>query len=107
MAGYPEGVEVRITYKAFEANLDFNQAVTTVLVDWKEGAGLPPQEVLTEVFRATNTYSGSLWELIEPRLSRLRTHTAVSVGDEVEVNGVLYRCEPVGWEKIPRYQFEG
>jgi hypothetical protein len=101
MAGYPEGVEVRIILKAFGEFPDDNLFVTTILVDWLEGVGLSDDEVLDAVFHATNTYSGSLWNLIEPRLSERRTHTALSVGDEVEVDGRTYRCDPVGWSAVP------
>ncbi len=101
MAGYPEGVEVRIILKAFGEFPDDNLFITSVLVNWAEGAGLSDDEVLDAVFHATNTYSGSLWNLIEPKLSRLRTHTALSVGDQVEVDGRAYRCDPVGWSAVP------
>jgi hypothetical protein len=30
-------------------------------------------------------------------LSPDRTHTALSVGDEVTVDDVTFRCEPAGW----------
>lgn len=102
MAGHPKGVAIKITYKAFEAHIQPTDGhfVTSVIVDWLEGVGLSDDEVLEEVFRATNTYSGSLWNLIEPLLSQYRTHTAVSVGDEVSVNGNTYRCEFVGWKPI-------
>lgn len=95
-----QGVEVLITYKAFAGFLDDDHEVTSVLVDWAGGRGLSELEVCGAVFRATNTYSGELWELIAPLLSPRRTHTAVSVGDEVRVHGITYRCEPVGWEAV-------
>lgn len=95
-----QGVEVTITYKAFASVLRDGYEVTSVVVDWAGGAGLDDSQVCEAVFHATNTYSGKLWELIKPHLSPRRTHTALSVGDEVHVNGITYRCEPVGWEAV-------
>jgi hypothetical protein len=33
-------------------------------------------------------------------LSAFRTHTAISVGDEIEINGQVYICADFGFEKI-------
>lgn len=105
MSGYPEGVQVIITYKAFAEFItpedEGVSPVTFIRVDWLEGAGLSDDHVLERVFHDTNTYSGSLWDQIKDRLPERRTHTAVSVGDEVQVNGRDYVCKPVGWEFIP------
>ena len=49
------------------------------------------------VFAQTNTYTGPLWDIIEPRLDPKRTHTALSVGDEVSVDGWVYVCDRIGF----------
>lgn len=49
------------------------------------------------VFRDTNLYSGPIWDLIKDRLPAYRSHTALSVGDYVVVNGNAYRCNSTGW----------
>ena len=48
-------------------------------------------------FRDTNLYSGPIWDLIEDKLPIGRSHTALSVGDYVVVNGNAYRCNNLGW----------
>lgn len=44
---------------------------------------------------------GPLWDLIEPVMPEDRSHTALSIGDEVEIDGKSYRVEPVGWLELP------
>ena len=55
---------------------------------------------LEVVYHNTNTYSGNLWQIIEPKLSAFRTHTSISVGDEIEIDGQVYICADFGFEKI-------
>ena len=38
----------------------------------------------------------NLWETIESKLSPTRTHTSLSVGDEVEIDGRAYVCKDLG-----------
>lgn len=52
------------------------------------------------VFAETNTYSGSLWDRIEPLLPETRTHTALSVGDLVRIDDRVYKCASVGFKLI-------
>jgi len=87
--------EVTITHRAFA-----QRRVTSLVVDWAGADGLTDEEVCEAVFIATNTYSGGLWEAIQPLLPPNRTHTALSVGDEVTVRGTTYRCEGVGWSVV-------
>lgn len=83
---------LKITWQAFgpshsaELEIDDMQVTPVTLCDM--------------VFRDTNTYSGALWDLIEPKLPEGRSHTALSVGDLVTVDGVKYRCEHVGWDRV-------
>ena len=58
------------------------------------------EEICERVFEETNTYSGEIWKIIKPLLDPRRTHTALSVGDEVEIDGVTLRCEDIGWSRI-------
>lgn len=39
----------------------------------------------------------SIWNLLKPVLPSNRTHTSLSVGDEVTINNNTYRCESTGW----------
>lgn len=57
-------------------------------------------DICDMLFRQTNLYEGYAWNILEPLLPENRTHTALSVGDEITVNGVTYRCEPIGWAEV-------
>jgi len=56
--------------------------------------------LLEDLFKQTNWYEGNIWDIIEPVLPADRTHTALSVGDEVEIDGLVYRCAEFGWEYL-------
>jgi len=56
-------------------------------------------DIAEECFVATNTAHGLLWTLIEPALPPERTHTALSVGDTVSIDGRAYRCDRFGWTR--------
>ena len=81
---------------------------TTITITWKAfgsptsatiqyDTGLDEDAILAKAFRETNLYEGYLWNALEPHLPEDRTHTALSVGDEVAINGNVFRCEPFGW----------
>ncbi len=95
--------ELRITHKAFAHVVqedDAEEPVSTLVVEWAGADGLSDAQVCEAVFHQTNTYRGDLWDAIQPLPSPRRTHTALSVGDEVTVRGTTYRCEPAGWEAV-------
>lgn len=56
-------------------------------------------QICEVVFRETNQYEGPLWDALQP-LPEERTHTALSVGDHVRIDGVLYRCQMMGFEQV-------
>jgi hypothetical protein len=57
-------------------------------------------EMLCEfLYRDTNTYSGSLWDLLQP-LPENRTHTALSVGDTVSLDGRVWEVADFGFKRI-------
>lgn len=69
--------------------------------------GVPPEAICEMVFRDTNVYDGSLWALLQP-LPEERTHTALSVGDEVTIDGRIFRCMDIGFaEVLPCPNHEG
>jgi hypothetical protein len=88
--------KIKITWKAFSDSA--LRPETSVEFDTE--LFVAPLAFCDMVFRATNVYSGALWDLIQPMLSPDRTHTALSVGDEVTVDNVTYRCEHAGWSVI-------
>ena len=54
--------------------------------------------VTEDLFIATNTYSGPLWDQVQPVLpGEPRDHTAISIGDQVTIDGISYGCQRLGW----------
>lgn len=93
--------KVKITWKAFGDKPAIGKFITSV--DFETDFKIAEADVdqfLEVVYRVTNTYSGELWKIIEPKLSDIRTHTSLSVGDEVEIDGQVYICADFGFEKI-------
>jgi hypothetical protein len=93
--------QVKITWKAFGDKPAANKFVTSVefetdfkLEDWYI------EQFMNIAYRQTNTYSGNLWDVISPLLSPLRTHTALSIGDEIEIDGVAYVTANFGFIKV-------
>jgi hypothetical protein len=88
---------ITITWKAFG-----NPTSATIEWDYPD-TGLHSITVCEQVYEATNLYRGALWDALEPHLPENRTHTALSVGDEVEIVGFLtHRCEPAGWSIVEK-----
>lgn len=93
--------QVKITWKAFGDKPEAGRFVSSVEFETEFKINEPDvDQFLNVVYRATNLYSGNLWELIQPKLSETRTHTALSIGDEVEIDGQVYIVADFGFEKI-------
>lgn len=88
---------ITITWKAFG-----EPASATITINTIKNA----EELCEEVFRDTNLYGGDIWDALVPVLPEDRTHTALSVGDEVEIDGVVYRCDVFGWAYTPAKELE-
>ena len=92
--------EIKITWKAFGDKPQIERFISSV--EFK----LPVSDktdfaICEEIYKQTNLYQGTWWKLlIEPLLSATRTHAAISVGDEIEINGQVYICADFGFEKI-------
>jgi hypothetical protein len=56
------------------------------------------QAVAELLFAATNLYAGPYWSLVQAHLPEDRGHTALSVGDVVQVGEVVLSCESLGWQ---------
>lgn len=93
-------VAIKITWKAFagkpEASVTFN---AKGLFEGKND-----YDVCNQIFQDTNLYGGLVWEQIKNNLPQERSHTALSVGDEITFYDYsedkvtkVYRCEDIGW----------
>jgi len=105
-------MKVKVTWKAFGNKIELGRFVSSVefdILDYKIPADKYPA-LLNAIYRATNLqsdleeFNGSafeiyLWKVIEARLAPDRTHTSLSVGDEIEIEGQVYVCADIGWLK--------
>lgn len=91
--------KVKITWSAFAGMMDGEEEIPVTSVEFTLDTDKSDESICDEVFASTNLYRGKVWEIISPILPEVRSHTALSVGDVVEVDGVSCRCEPAGWSK--------
>ena len=91
--------EIKISWKAFEPRGERQHTSVSFSHEIKNPHGIMDKVLLELIFESTNLYQGMFWDIIEPKLSPLRTHTALSVGDEIEIDGRVYRCENIGWKR--------
>ncbi len=99
-------IQVKVTWKAFGESPIHNEYITSVEFALNEEDYGSALEICEKVFSDTNRYEGKVWDIIQPLLSNERTHTALSVGDEVEVDGHAFRCDSVGWLPLCDWQVE-
>jgi len=100
---------VKVTWKAFgnlpEANRYISSVIFDLPIDYKTNEE-QRNYICEAVYADTNLYKGYFWNRIQPLLSPTRTHTALSVGDEIEVasqeaNSVnTYRVADFGFDLI-------
>lgn len=76
------------------------EPVTSATIETPPCFSMPDMELLEELFKETNLYEGPFWNRIERVIPVNRTHTALSVGDHVVIDGRAYRCESVGWTRV-------
>lgn len=84
--------QVEVVWRAFgnETSVEFE-------IDF-DGSDL---ELRNQIFQDTNLYSGKVWDkMVEAGLPADRTHTALSVGDDVRIGETIYRCAEVGWNLV-------
>lgn len=92
--------KVKITWKAFGDKPERGRFISSVEVETNFPEHVSDQQILEVIYADTNLYQGYIWNLIESKLSNTRTHTSLSVGDEVEINGQVYICASFGFKKI-------
>ena len=98
-------MKVKVTWKAFGNKPDAGRFISSV--EFETDFTITNPLLLCDVlYHVTNTYSGNLWKIIEPKLSPTRTHTALSVGDEIEIDGQVYVCADFGWVKAEEADIE-
>lgn len=102
---------IKLTYKAFGNRPEINREITSVEFNVETGT-TPDLDLMNIIYEATNlqdelySFGGAnsvafkVWKLIEPLLSPKRTHTSLSVGDEITIDGRVYEISPVGFTQL-------
>jgi len=99
--------KVKITWKAFGNKPKRGRFISSVEFETEFVINDENRDqFFNVVYAQTNTYQGNLWKVIEPKLSATRTHTALSVGDEIEIDGQVYICANSGFEKIENVEIK-
>ena len=55
--------------------------------------------ICERIWTDMNRYEGEVWDSMQP-LPAPRPHTALSVGDEVRIDGRAYVCADIGFKKL-------
>ena len=84
---------VNIYHGAF-GDEDINKRVFA----YTDGVSINDDEILERAFLVFNAPFEYLNEEDQALFKKYRPLRSLSVGDVVEINGVRYRCMPVGWE---------
>jgi hypothetical protein len=106
-------MDITIIYSAFNLGVDEINAqrptgsrqvvkdATAHVVGIPECFEAEDNVILEALFENTNLYHGPFWDRL--RLPENRTHTAISVGDRVLIDGREYECAAIGWDRIDEY----
>ena len=89
--------QVTITWKAFGDRPEANRFISTVEFKTEFPETITDQGILNICYADTNLYQGYIWGKIEALLSPTRTHTALSVGDEIAIDGRIYEVANTGF----------
>lgn len=104
---------VKITWKAFGNQVERKRFISSVTFALPIEADNEQAEysVCNTIYSQTNQYDGTIWlKHIQPLLAPNRTHTALSVGDEIELTNEdtnmvrRYVCAPIGWRCVEEYE---
>lgn len=101
---------IKLTYKAFGNQPERNREITSVEFDLEIGTTLD-LDVMNLIYEATNLqdelaefgaapFTLKLWQTIQPLLSPKRTHTSLSVGDEIQIGARNYAITDTGFKML-------
>ena len=105
--------KVKITWKAFGDIAEFGKKVTSVEFNVEFPWNTPDEKFCEQIYKATNLQSEladfgasqstiELWETIKPLLSENRTHTSLSVRDEIKIGDKVYVCADLGFKLLEK-----
>ena len=68
-------------------------------VKFEFGAEWTDQHIIYAIYGDMNTYEGKYYDAIAEVMPAERSHTALSIGDIVEIDGRAYTCKEFGWSE--------
>lgn len=100
---------IKITWKAFK---DVPQTSVTFNAEGLFAIGEGDYQICNKIFQDTNLYTGLVWDKIKDNLPQERSHTALSVGDEITLYDYtedkvtkIYSCQEENWS-LDSYETE-
>jgi len=96
--------QIKIKWCAFGDKPEIWRFSSSVEIETEFPETVSHKEICEVIFADTNCYQGYIWGKIEPKMSPTRTHTAISVGDEIVIDGREYICADFGF--IPKENAE-
>ena len=95
---------IKVVYKDF-SNIEGREQKPVTSFTFKcpvEFENLSDYQICEKVFEITNLKQGKVWDSIQNNLPQERTHTSLSVGDEVVIQvgrtkEWVYTCEDLGF----------
>jgi hypothetical protein len=97
---------IKVTWKAFGNKPERGRFISSVEFEVPGLNEIADVNICEAIYKDTNFYGGLWWNQIESKLSPTRTHTSLSVGDEIEINGQVYICADFGFEKIENVEIK-
>ena len=102
--------KIKITWKAYGNQPQRERFISSVEVELVNQVS-DDFRICEAIFKVTNLQGElaefgaslteiNLWETIKSKLSATRTHTSLSIGDEVEIDGRAYVCADLGFIKV-------
>lgn len=105
---------ISITYKAFVERPELGRYISTATFEIPKQLTASDYEICDAVYKATNLQDDiasfckpdefqsiqQIWTALVPVLPAQRTHTSVSVGDVVTIDGRSYECSDIGWKAV-------
>lgn len=105
---------ISITYKAFVERPELGRYISTATFEIPKQLTASDYEICDAVYKATNLQDDiasfckpdefqsiqQIWTALVPVLPAQRTHTSLSVGDVVTIDGRSYECSDIGWKAV-------
>ena len=105
---------ISIIYKAFGERPELGRYISTATFEIPKQLTASDSEICDAVYKATNLQDDiasfckpdefqsiqQIWTALVPVLPAQRTHTSLSVGDVVTIDGRSYECSDIGWKAV-------